>query len=1054
MKHLSRLLLMMAWLNALAAFSQDFLPTTAESLGLSRLKADQTIYNTNTLANLDNWEPYISVLGNSIFLIEANTFAEDPVDPAKQRFGVTFQPAGGGPHREGDSFYGDEGLPFRGAINASRQNGNPGRVAGNKRPGSGNFITGGEASPHLVAEFRLDGRWDLGLDRGVDGRYCTVQTFTLDPATLAQTPASFAFDAVNGRYTSGTVGGQIGRFGGDMAFLDDGNIVVVADDRSSLTAPGTTATAVIVHSDGSIVKDTFVIGAGELWSNVAAYQGGFCVRLSGVLKFYDNEGNFLGEDDTAEANLKDDMGTVTFSFDRGRGDGTRIASHINSPYVFLAGRNNEASQHVRVAVWDSRNRALVTSTNVSELTPENGGGDAVNFQPTWDRVGVAVDALNRIAVAYEFKNAEILNLQTAVRVLAFDGAGFRYLSPSFFAFGNSGTATSGAGQAIRTTRPAVAMTTREICIAAKGEINSTNNIVEGPDTLAQTTFYTVFSHPDPQADPTPPDDNFPASVNSAGLRRLKVDQTIYNTNTLANLDNWEPYISVLGDSTFLIEANTFAEDPVDPAKQRFGVTFQPAGGGAHREGEAFYSDEGLPFRGPINASRQNGNPGRVAGDKRPGAVNLITGGEASPHLVAEFRLDDRWDLGLDRGVDGRYCTVQTFSLNPSTLAQTPLSHAFDAVNGRFTSGTVGGQIGRFGGEVACLDNGNFVVVADDRSSLTAPGTTATAVIVEPDGTIVKDTFVIGAGELWSNVAAHQGGFCVRLSGVMKFYDNDGNFLGEDDTAEATLKDDTGAVTFSFDRGRGDGTRIASHINSPYVFLAGRNNEASQHVRVAVWDSRNRALVTSTNVSELTPEKGGGDSRDFQPTWDRVGVAVDALNRIAVAYEFKDGDILNLQTAARVLAFDGAGFRYLTPSFFTFANYGTATSGAGQAIRTTRPAVAMTTREICIAAKGEINSTNNVAEGPDTLAQTTFYTVFSHPAPQADPTSAGAPAIRISSIVQEGASATLRWSGGTPPFTIQRKTQWTDAWNDLDSTAGRSISVPITGVSGFFRIKGQ
>jgi hypothetical protein len=544
----------------------------------------------------------------------------------------------------------------------------------------------------------------------------------------------------------------------------------------------------------------------------------------------------------------------------------------------------------------------------------------------------------------------------------------------------------------------------------------------------------------------------PVSAESLGLSRLKADQPIYNTNTLANLDNWEPYISVLGNSTFLIEANTFAEDPADPLKQRYGVTFQPAGGGSHSEGEAFYGDEGLPFRGAINASRQNGNPGRVAGDKRPGAVNFITGGEASPHLIAEFRLDDRWDLGLDRGLDGRYCTVQTFSLNPGTLAQTPLSKAFDAVNGRYISGTVSGQIGRFGGEIAGLDNGNFVVVADDRSNLTAPGTTATAVIVEPDGTIVKDTFVIGAGELWSNVAAHQGGFCVRLSGIMKFYDNDGNFLGEDDTAEADLRDDMGTVTFSFDRGRGDGTRIASHINSPYVFLAGRNNQASQHVRVAVWDSRSRALIASTNVSELAADEGGSDSINFHPLWDRVGVAVDALNRVAVAYEFKNAEILNNQTAARVLAFDGATFRYLTPSFFAFVNYGTVVSGNGISIRTTRPAVTMTTREICIAAKGEINSTNNVAEGPDTLNQTTFYTVFSHPAPQDDPTSAGAPPIRIRITLDGGASATLRWSGGTPPFTVQRRTLWTDAWSDLETTDARTLTVPLSGTSGFFRIK--
>src|SRR4030095_4520617 len=153
-----------------------------------------------------------------------------------------------------------------------------------------------------------------------------------------------------------------------------------------------------------------------------------------------------------EADLHDDLGTVTFSFDRGRGDGTRIASHINSPYVFLAGHNNQASQHVRVAVWDSRSRAMIASTNVSELTVEEGGSDSASFHPLWDRVGAAVDALNRIAVPYEIKNTEILNNQTALRVLAFDGAAFRYLTPSFFAFVNHGAVVSGNGISIRTTR--------------------------------------------------------------------------------------------------------------------------------------------------------------------------------------------------------------------------------------------------------------------------------------------------------------------------------------------------------------------------------------------------------------------------------------------------------------------------------------------------------------------------------------------------------------------------------------------------------------------------
>jgi hypothetical protein len=46
------------------------------------------------------------------------------------------------------------------------------------------------------------------------------------------------------------------------------------------------------------------------------------------------------------------------------------------------------------------------------------------------------------------------------------------------------------------------MTTKEILIAAKGEVNRGNNPDDGVDTDPQTTLYTVFTHPDPQEDPT------------------------------------------------------------------------------------------------------------------------------------------------------------------------------------------------------------------------------------------------------------------------------------------------------------------------------------------------------------------------------------------------------------------------------------------------------------------------------------------------------------------------------------------------------------------------
>jgi hypothetical protein len=215
------------------------------------------------------------------------------------------------------------------------------------------------------------------------------------------------------------------------------------------------------------------------------------------------------------------------------------------------------------------------------------------------------------------------------------------------------------------------------------------------------------------------------------------DKIIFDTGS-PNLDNWEPYASVLGNSVFLIEANTFADGSTD--SQNYGIAFQPVAGGNNATGIAFFADAGAPFKGIINLSRQNGNPGRVAGDARPGAVNFIAGGEASLHGFPEFTSDNRWSVNGSYAADNRYAAVQTFALNPTTLAQTSLSKAFDPVNGQNTTAFAGNvpEVSRFGGELVALDNGNFVVVIDDRSNLIAPRRTATAAIITPTGQIVKE----------------------------------------------------------------------------------------------------------------------------------------------------------------------------------------------------------------------------------------------------------------------------------------------------------------------------
>lgn len=486
----------------------------------------------------------------------------------------------------------------------------------------------------------------------------------------------------------------------------------------------------------------------------------------------------------------------------------------------------------------------------------------------------------------------------------------------------------------------------------------------------------------------------PEGIESVGLQRLVPDTICFfndwdgDGKRDAQLGNWEPYTSVLGNSVFLVESNTYAQSATQ--MMRFGMVFQSVGGGDPVRGEAFFADDGTPYRGPINNYRQDGNPGRVAGDKRPGAVNFIAGGEASPDEFPAFQSDNRWNTGVIRG--GRYATVQTYSLDPTTLTQTPASKAFDAILGRLTSGNasaVGGtQIGRFGGDMVALSNGNFLVVVDDLSNLIAPERAATAVIVAPDGSIVKDSFEIGPGQIWSNVTAFKGGFCVRLNAMLMFYDNSGTFQGAADQDDAKVFDDQGNPVFAFSRDRGDGTRIASHINSNYVFLAGAGGTApAQDVRLAVWDARDMSFKASINVNELSAANGGTDPADFRPSLDRANLAVDALNRVLVTYETLPDGFAAQQVAARVLAFDEATgkFSYLTKSFFPFINHAKDNGGTGLPIKSYRPSASMTTKELLIAANGQPNSLNMPDQGADVPGDTNYYTVISHPDPKDDPT---------------------------------------------------------------------
>lgn len=723
---------------------------------------------------------------------------------------------------------------------------------------------------------------------------------------------------------------------GDWEYLANGNIVIVGESRQKDdlvnrwkgAAPGNHAIYRIVDATGKEVRALGIVSAtpdpNEIWHGVGVTKNGFAVRFGqggrAQVRLFDNSGVPI-----TTTNI--DLGTVTgkaAAAGGGRGDGAGFHGNGNDAYVAInSGADEAGAPQIWVTVLNANGTVRYSRAVSDDLTLTKPG-----------RADAAIDPSGRVIAVYN-DNSPTAGANSLVLGRVFDAQG----KPAGATFFVSDTETD-ATASLESRNPRVAWRANFAAI-----IWESKNDPETDMNVVAARLFSTFE---------------PGSIESAGLKRIVSDTPIINPQIDA-LGNWEPNISVLGSSTFLLEGNTFADG--SNAEQRYVVALQPADGKPMKLSEGFFADNGQPFKGAINASRQNGNPGRVAGDKRPGAVNFIVGGEASPHTLAEFQSDNRWNLGFDRGADGRYGVVQTFRLDPATLTQTSLTKAFDAVNGRLTSGTPATtpEIGRFGGEVAGLDNGNFVVVVDDRSNTHATDRAATAVIVAPDGKIVKDTFLIDIGQIWSNVAAYQGGFCVRVNGTLRFYDNDGNLKGQ--AAQNTSGE-------SYDSGRGDGTRIASHINSPYVFLAGKVSTGNL-VKVAVWDARDQKFVTVTEVSEPA----------FAGDFDRVNLAVDALNRITVSWVSKPPGYEQNQVAARVLAFNAGAksITALTKSFLPFVNAGKT------GIRTLQMSVAMTTKEICIAAKGEINLQNKPEQGVNSPREINFYTVISHPDPKDDPT---------------------------------------------------------------------
>lgn len=539
------------------------------------------------------------------------------------------------------------------------------------------------------------------------------------------------------------------------------------------------------------------------------------------------------------------------------------------------------------------------------------------------------------------------------------------------------------------------------------------------------------------------------SAETLGLKRIVPEKILFET-AWDNWENWAADTAVVGTHTFLIGANTFAE-PAEIGGRQHSLALQPADGGEAKKTAAFYSDDGAPHNGRINASRQRGNPLQIAGDQRPRARGYAVGIEASPHVFPAFQSDKRWNLGFHRSADGVYATAQMFSLDLSTHDPVPTSLAVDAVNGRLTRGSpAGNPIGHFGGDLAILDNGNVVLVAQDRSGLRESSPVVAAVILARNGSVVRESWVVDSRDVWAGVSSYKGGFCIHALDRLYFHNNDGERRGQ-------IRQTDLPETLRFDAQQNASAQIASHINRSLVFLAGRADLFSQQgerrkdasgqfrksVQIAAFDATTPKFLSRRIVSEASAGNGGSDA------FGRVDIAADALGRAAVAFEAKLQETENPQTLIRVLAYNPTADKWSdpTPSFFAFSNPNRPES------RSVSPSISMTTQEILVAATGEIHRANH--PGTDASRHTIFYTMFSHPDPQDDPTMGILPAAPIvieNASIAEGNTISITWTGGVGPFLLQSKTSIVDPmWQGLMESAERTVAAPIRGPMSLFRI---